>query len=280
MARVKKLVLFLIIFMLAAFVCLSLVSCRKDKELILASTTSTQDSGLFDILIPAFEKATGYKVKVIAVGTGEAIKLGEKGEADVLLVHSRKAEDKFLADGFGINRKDVMHNSFLIVGPKNDPAKIKGLAAVDAFKAIALSQSLFVSRGDDSGTNKLELDLWKKAGIQPTGNWYIESGLGMGETLTIANEKLGYTLTDNATWLAQKRNFILVALSGEDKILYNPYGVIAVNPSKHPALKINYEGAMAFINFITGKEGQKIIKNFGVDEYGEPLFFPDAILMQ
>ncbi|MCL6086812.1 MAG: extracellular solute-binding protein [Actinobacteria bacterium] len=277
MAKVKKLVLFLIIFVLAASVCIPLVSCRKDKELILASTTSTQDSGLFDVLIPAFEKAAGYKVKVIAVGTGEAIKLGEKGEADVLLVHSRKAEDKFVADGFGINRKDVMHNNFLIVGPKDDPAKIKGLAAADAFKAIASSQSLFVSRGDDSGTYKKESDIWGKIDIKPSGNWYIESGLGMGETLTISNEKQGYTLTDNATWLAQKRNFMLTALSGEDKILYNPYGVIAVNPSKHPDLKINYEGAMAFINFITSEEGQKIIKNFGVDKYGEPLFFPDAI---
>jgi tungstate transport system substrate-binding protein len=275
--KVKKLILYLIIFILAAFIFITLASCRKDKELILASTTSTQDSGLFDVLIPAFEKASGYKVKLIAVGTGEAIKLGEKGEADVLLVHSRSAEDKFVADGFGVNRKDVMHNSFLIVGPKDDPAKIKGLSAVNAFKAIASSQSLFVSRGDDSGTNKKELDIWGKADIKPSGSFYIESGLGMGETLTIANEKQGYTLIDNATWLAQKDNFTLIAFTAGEEILYNPYGVIAVNPSKHPALKINYEGAMAFINYITGKEGQGIIKNFGVDKYGEPLFFPDAI---
>lgn len=277
MMRVKKLILCLIIFILAVVTCIALASCSKSKELILASTTSTQDSGLFDVLIPAFEKASGYKVKLIAVGTGEAITLGEKGEADVLLVHSRKAEDKFVADGFGVNRKDVMHNSFIIVGPKDDPAKIKGLTATDAFKAIASNQSLFVSRGDDSGTNKKELDIWGKADIEPSGNWYIESGNGMGETLAIANERQGYTLTDNATWLAQKSNFELVALVGEEEILYNPYGVIAVNPSKHPELKINYEGAMAFVNYITGKEGQEIIRNFGADNYGEPLFFPDAI---
>ncbi|MHB1253481.1 MAG: ABC transporter substrate-binding protein [Candidatus Humimicrobiaceae bacterium] len=275
--RVKKLILCLIIFILVVFTCITLASCSKNKELILASTTSTQDSGLFDVLIPAFEKASGYQVKLIAVGTGEAITLGEKGEADVLLVHSRKAEDKFVANGFGVNRKDVMHNSFIIVGPKDDPAKIKGLTAIDAFKAIASSQSLFVSRSDDSGTNKKELDIWEKVDIKPSGSEYIESGLGMGETLSIANEKQGYTLTDNATWLAQKSNFELVALVGEEEILYNPYGVIAVNPSKHPDLKINYEGAMTFVNYITGKEGQEIIKNFGVDKYGEPLFFPDAI---
>ncbi|MHB1274431.1 MAG: ABC transporter substrate-binding protein [Candidatus Humimicrobiaceae bacterium] len=275
--RVKKLILCLIIFILVVFTCITLASCSKNKELILASTTSTQDSGLFDVLIPAFEKASGYQVKLIAVGTGEAITLGEKGEADVLLVHSRKAEDKFVTDGFGVNRKDVMHNSFIIVGPKDDPAKIKGLTAIDAFKAIASSQSLFVSRSDDSGTNKKELDIWGKADIKPSGSEYIESGLGMGETLAIANEKQGYTLTDNATWLAQKSNFELVALVGEEEILYNPYGVIAVNPSKHPDLKINYEGAIAFVNYITSKEGQEVIKNFGVDKYGEPLFFPDAI---
>ena len=252
----------------------------ENPTLILASTTSTQDSGLFDELIPAFEKVSGYKVKVIAVGSGEAIKLGERGEADVLLVHSRKAEDQFIADGYGINRKDVMHNDFIIVGPESDPAKIKGLeSAAEALKAIADSGSVFLSRADDSGTYKLELSIWEKAQVKPAGDWYIETGQGMGETLIIAREKQGYTLTDNATWFATKSSpgSSLAELVKGDKALYNPYGVIAVNPDKHPDLKINYKGATAFIDFITGEQGQKIIKEFGVVEYGKPLFYPDVI---
>lgn len=255
-------------------------ACTKDAELILASTTSTQDSGLFDELIPAFEKVSVYKVKVIAVGSGEAIKLGVKGEADVLLVHSRKAEDQFVADGYGINRKDVMHNDFIIVGPESDPAKIKGMeSAAEAFKAIADSGSIFLSRADDSGTHKKELSIWEKAQVKPAGDWYIETGQGMGETLIIAQEKQGYTLTDNATWFATKSSpgSSLVELVKGDKALYNPYGVIAVNPDKHPNLKINYKGATAFIDFITGGQGQKIIKEFGVAEYGKPLYYPDVI---
>jgi tungstate transport system substrate-binding protein len=255
-------------------------ACTKDAELILASTTSTQDSGLFDELIPAFEKASGYKVKVIAVGSGEAIKLGEKGEADVLLVHSRKAEDQFIADGYGINRKDVMHNDFIIVGPESDPAKIKGMAlAADAFKAIMVSESIFVSRADGSGTYTKELNIWQRAGLEPGGDWYIQTGQGMGETLRIAQEKEGYTLTDNATWYATKSGpgNSLVELVKGDTLLFNPYGVIAVNPGKHPDLKINYKGATAFIDFITGAAGQKIIKEFGVAKYGQPLFYPDVI---
>jgi tungstate transport system substrate-binding protein len=209
----------------------TMISCNKTakKELILASTTSTDDSGLFDVLLPDFEKATGYKVKLIAVGSGEAIKLGEKGEADVLLVHSRKAEDKFMEDGFGSVRKDVMHNDFVIVGPKDDPAGIKGKSASDAFAAIANSNSIFVSRADKSGTNTKELAIWEKAGIKDTkAEWYIESGQGMGETLTITNEKSGYTLTDRGTWLAMKKNFSLEILVEGDKLLLNPYGVIVV----------------------------------------------------
>jgi tungstate transport system substrate-binding protein len=278
MGKIKKLTAGLIITVVALSACLPLAGCGQSKQLILASTTSTQDSGLFDVLIPTFEKASGYKVKVIAVGSGEAITLGEKGEADVLLVHSRKAEDQFVANGFGINRKDVMHNDFIIVGPGNDPAKIKGLAsAADAFKAIGTTHSIFVSRADKSGTNTKELTLWDKAGVKPEGSWYIETGQSMGETLQISQEKQGYTLTDNATWYAQKANFTLIELVKGDEILYNPYGVIAVNPEKHPDLKINYKGAMAFIEYITGPEGQKIIKDFGVDKYGIPLFYPDVI---
>ena len=276
--KTKVLFVLLIVILIATVLCLPSTGCTKDKELILASTTSTQDSSLFDVLLPAFEEATGYKVKVIAVGTGEAIELGEKGEADVILVHSRKAEDQFVEEGYGVNRKDVMHNDFLIVGPKEDPAQISGMTlAADAFKAIADTKSLFVSRGDDSGTHKKELSVWEKLAVTPSEDWHIETGQSMGETLKITDEKEGYTLTDNGTWLAQKENFTLIELVKGDEILYNPYGVIAVNPEKHPDLKINYEGAMAFINWITGQEGQEIIKEFGVEKYGQPLFYPDAI---
>jgi tungstate transport system substrate-binding protein len=280
MKNFKKAVAVITIAALAIIGCMAATACAKDAELILASTTSTQDSGLFDELIPAFEKVSGYKVKVLAVGSGEAIKLGEKGEADVLLVHSRKAEDQFIADGYGINRKDVMHNDFIIVGPESDPAKIKGMeSAAEAFKAIADSGSVFLSRADDSGTHKKELSIWEKAQVKPAGDWYMETGQGMGETLIIAQEKQGYTLTDNATWFATKSSpgSSLVELVKGDKALYNPYGVIAVNPEKHPDLKINYKGATAFIDFITGAQGQKIIKEFGVTKYGEPLFYPDVI---
>ena len=278
MKKLKVFFVLLIVILIATLLCLPSTGCAKDKELILASTTSTQDSGLFDVLLPAFEEATGYKVKVIAVGTGEAIELGEKGEADVILVHSRKAEDQFVEEGCGVNRKDVMHNDFLIVGPKEDPAQISGMTlAADAFKAIADTKSLFVSRGDDSGTHKKELSVWEKLAVTPSEDWYIETGQSMGETLKITDEKEGYTLTDNGTWLAQKENFTLIELVKGDEILYNPYGVIAVNPEKHPDLKINYEGAMAFINWIIGQEGQEIIKEFGVEKYGQPLFYPDVI---
>ncbi len=266
------------LIMLISAAGLSLSSCANDKELILASTTSTQDSGLFDVLIPAFEKASGYKVKVIAVGTGEAIEMGKKGDADVLLVHSRKAEDQFVQEGYGINRKDVMHNAYIIVGPAEDPAGISGMDdAVEAFTKIYESGSVFVSRADDSGTHKKELAIWEKAQVMPEGEQYIETGQGMGETLKIADEKQAYTLTDNATWLAQKENFTIVELVQGDPILYNPYGVIAVNPEKHPDLNINYDGAMEFVNWITSEEGQNIIREFGVEEYGQPLFYPDAI---
>ncbi len=278
MYRLKRILAMFVVILLVTVMATPLFSCGRDKELILASTTSTQDSGLFDELIPVFEKASGYTVKVIAVGTGEAIELGEKGEADVILVHSRSAEDQFVEEGYGVNRKDVMHNDFLIIGPAEDPAKISGMpSAADAFKAISESQSLFISRGDDSGTNKKELSIWKVAGVTAEGQWYLETGQGMGETLKISDEKQGYTLTDRGTWLAQKDNFSLVELVQGDKVLFNPYGVIAVNPEKHPDLKINYESAMEFANWITGEEGQKIIKEFGVDKFGQPLFYPDVI---
>jgi tungstate transport system substrate-binding protein len=253
----------------------------ENPALILASTTSTQDSGLFDELIPAFEKATGYKVKLIAVGSGAAMTLGQNGEADVLLVHSPAAEDKFVAAGYGIDRKAVMHNYFIIVGPESDPAQIKGMAlAADAFKAIMASESVFISRADGSGTHAKELNIWQRAGLEPGGDWYIQTGLGMAITLQVAQEKQGYTLADNATWYALKKSssgLNLVELVNGDPLLYNPYSVIAVNPAMHTNLKINYKGATAFIKYITGAQGQKLIKNFGVAKYGVPLFYPDVI---
>lgn len=246
------------------------------KNLILATTTSTQDTGLLDVLIPIFEKKTGYFVKTIAVGSGQAMAMGQKGEADVLLVHSPDAEKKFMAEGFGVDRKLVMHNDFIIVGPPSDPAGIKGMkSATEAFKKIAATDSLFMSRGDNSGTHSKEKGVWKAAGVKPEGQkWYQQTGLGMGQTLSVAAEKKGYTLADRGTYLALKKNLGLVILSEGDKVLLNIYHVIDVNPAKWP--KVNAAGAKAFADFMVSKQTQKIIKTFGVDKFGSPLFFPDA----
>lgn len=247
-----------------------------NPNLILATTTSTQDSGLLDVLIPLFEAESGYKVQTVAVGTGQALKMAEEGNADVVLVHAPKSEEAFMGAGFGRDRAPVMHNDFIIVGPDSDPAKIKRLASViDALNAIYDSNSIFISRGDDSGTHKKELDIWAKAELDPTGQaWYLESGQGMGATLTIASEKSAYTLTDRGTFLAQKENLELVLILEGDPPLLNPYHVITVNPEKWP--KVNYDGATAFYKFITNPDTQKIISEFGVEQYGQPLFFPDA----
>jgi tungstate transport system substrate-binding protein len=244
-------------------------------DLILATTTSTQDSGLLDVLIPAFEEKTGYTVKTVAVGSGQALKMGEEGNADVLLVHSPAAEKTLVEAGFGIDRLLVMHNSFLVVGPPADPAGIKGMESVpDAFTKIAEAESTFVSRGDESGTHTKELGYWKKAGIEPAGDWYLESGQGMGATLQIASEKSGYTLTDIATWLAQRSGLTLESMVTDDPSLLNPYHVIAVNPAKWP--KVNAEGAKAFADFLLSAEGQQMIGEFGVAEFGQQLFVPDG----
>jgi len=256
------------------------VSCRtgeKDTEIILATTTSTYDSGLLDELLPVFEEEFGYKVKPIAVGTGEAIAMGERGEADVILVHSRKSEDEFVDGGFGTERYDVMHNDFVIIGPVEDMAGIKGLGAAEAYAAIAGAQAVFVSRGDNSGANKKEISIWEEAGITLEGDWYLETGQGMGATLRIADEKNTYTMTDRGTYLSQQENLILVILVEGDPSLFNPYGIIPVNPEKHPDLEINYQGAMDLVEFITGQEGQDIIREFGKDKFGQPLFYPDII---
>jgi tungstate transport system substrate-binding protein len=248
----------------------------KQRNIILATTTSTQDSGLLDKLIPIFEKETGYFVKTIAVGSGQAMKMGEKGEADVMLVHSPDAEKKFIEQGYGINRRLVMHNDFLIVGPGADPAKIKGVkSSADALKKIASANALFLSRGDNSGTHAKEKTLWKKAGINPDGQkWFQETGLGMGQTLNVAAEKKGYTLTDRGTYLAIQKNLGMEILTEGDSALLNIYHVIEVNSAKWP--KANAEGAKAFADFMVSKKTQDIIKTFGVDKYGSPLFFPDA----
>jgi tungstate transport system substrate-binding protein len=248
----------------------------KQKNIILATTTSTQDTGLLDVLIPIFEKETGYFVKTIAVGSGQAMAMGQKGEADVLLVHSPDAEKKFIADGFGINRQLVMHNDFVIVGPAADPAKIKGTkSSAAALKLIAGANALFVSRGDNSGTHAKEKTLWKKADVNPVGQkWYQETGSGMGQTLNVTAEKKGYTLTDRGTYLSLKKNLGLDILVEGDSALLNIYHVIEVNVDKWP--KVNVAGAKAFADFMISKKTQSIVKTFGIDKFGSPLFFPDA----
>jgi tungstate transport system substrate-binding protein len=243
-------------------------------RLRLATTTSTQDSGLLPVLNPPFEKLTGLKVDVIAVGSGAAIKLGENGDVDVILVHDRKAEDRFVAQGFGVNRRDVMHNDFIIVGPAEDPAGIaKAKSAVEAFSRIAAVSAAFVSRGDASGTNTKELDLWEKTGIRPGGVWYKEAGQGMGAVLIMTSNLNGYTLSDRATYIALKDKTVLKALYQGDPDLYNPYGVIAVNPQKHPG--VSYIAAMRYIAWLTSVEGQNIIREYTLG--GQVLFTPDAI---
>lgn len=246
-----------------------------NPDVILATTTSTQDSGLLDLLIPLFEKDTGYKIKTIAVGTGAALAMGEKGEADVLLVHAPADEKKLVDSGAAIERKLVAHNDFIVVGPKEDPAKVKGTkTAAEALKKIAEAQSIFISRGDDSGTHKKEVALWKAAGVTTDGKWYQQTGQGMGQTLNVANEKNGYTLTDRATFLSLQKNLKLEVLLEGDAPLLNIYHVMLVNPAKFS--KVNAEGAKAFHAFLLSKEGQDAIGKFGVDKYGKPLFFPDG----
>ncbi len=248
-----------------------------NPQLILATTTSTQDSGLLDVLVPAFEKQTRYTVKVIAVGSGAALKLGQDGNADVLLVHSPAAEKTYMANGFGDDRKLVMHNDFILVGPANDPAGIKGAGPADAFKKIAAAGATFIARGDASGTSTKELDFWKNAGFDPKGNkaaWYIETGQGMGATLTVASEKGGYTLTDRATFLANKANLNLEILVEGNNALLNIYHVITVSTAKWP--KVNSAGARAFADYVLSEQGKQLISTFGADKYGQPLFFWDG----
>jgi len=247
----------------------------RSGTVILSTTTSTQDSGLLDTLVPLFERKTGLSVKTISVGTGQALALAARGEADVVLVHAPALERKYVEEGKMQNRRLVMYNDFVIIGPADDPAKIKGLPkAVDALKRIAETQSRFVSRGDKSGTHLLEQALWKQAGIEPKGAWYIESGQGMGQTLGIANDRRAYTISDRATWLAFQKRIDLPILVEKDKPLLNIYSVMEVNPANGP--RINVAGGKAFADFMVAPETQAVIKTFGVDKYGQPLFVPIA----
>lgn len=249
-----------------------------NPELILATTTSTQDSGLLDVLVPEFQRQSGYIVKTISVGTGQAMALGERGEADVVLVHAPDSEKKWMAAGHGVDRRLVMYNDFVIVGPPSDPISLAGAqSAVEAMQKIAANGALFVSRGDNSGTHQLEVKLWKDAGFDPKGqSWYQEAGQGMGAVLTIANEKEAYAITDRGTYLARKQTIDLAILAEGYKTFLNVYHVMVVNPEK--GAHINIDGARAFADFIVAPSTQETISTFGVDKFGQPLFFPAATM--
>ncbi|MHB8050389.1 MAG: ABC transporter substrate-binding protein [Coriobacteriia bacterium] len=280
--RGKAIWRFGVVFLAFALV-FSLAGCAAEEEpvaqepvettdLVLASTTSTQDSGLFDVLIPAFEEAhPEYQVNVIAKGTGEALELGQNKDADVLLVHAKAKEEAFVADGYGTARQDVMYNDFIIVGPASDPAGVKGVAtAAEALKKISYGAAVFISRGDESGTHTAEKALWEKASITPASSWYNSAGKGMGDVLTMASEMTGYTLTDRATYLSMKNDLQLEIVCEGDTVLFNQYGVIPVTDAT------NMEGAQAFADWIVSDEAQTVIGEFGVEEFGAPLFFPNA----
>jgi tungstate transport system substrate-binding protein len=244
------------------------------RTLILSTTTSTQDSGLLDVLVPMFEKATGYSVKTISVGTGQALALAARGEADVTLAHAPALEKKYVADGKMLNRRLVMYNDFVVIGPAEDPARIKGLPAAEALRRLAAAGARFVSRGDKSGTHLLELALWKQAGVEPKPPWYIESGQGMGQTLGIANDRRAYVLTDRGTYLAFQKRVDLPILVEKDRPLLNIYSVMEVNPANGP--RVNAAAGKAFADFVLSPAVQDVIRTFGVDKYGQPLFVPIA----
>ena len=253
------------------------ISADEPKQLLrMATTTSTDNTGLLKAILPAFKEQTGYEIQVVAVGTGKALKMGRDGDVDVVLVHARTAEEKFVAEGYGTKRHDVMYNQFILVGPESDPAQIKtAQSAVEALSLIAKKKIRFISRGDDSGTHKKEQGLWKTAEISPEKKWYFEAGQGMGKIIQIAGELDAYTLSDSGTWLVYKEKSSLKQLYQGDKVLFNPYGIIAVNPKLHS--DINNEGAMALIQWITSKEGQKLIGDFRF--HNEQLFVPNAITL-
>jgi len=275
--------------LLAASLVLTLVlgACapQAPQVLRLATTTSTDDSGLLDAILPVFEEEYNAQVDVVAVGTGQALELGANGDADVVLVHARSREDAFVEEGNGVNRLDVMYNDFVLVGPAADPAGVSGMATTkEALAAIAAAEAIFVSRGDDSGTHTKEKSLWTAAGLELSADagWYNSIGQGMGETLIFANERQGYTLTDRATWLAQQSNLPNLAIvvggatiaENQDSALLNPYGVIPVNPERHEG--INFDLATDFANWLTSVETQELISNFGQEAYGQALFYPSS----
>jgi len=280
--KIKSPVVVLVLLLALA---LTLVGCGQDtskdqpqnKDIILATTTSTQDSGLLDVLVPIFNEQTGYTVKTVAVGTGKALEMGQRGDADVLLVHAPASEKPLVDSKVAINYQLVMHNDFVLLGPPSDPAEVKGTTDIaEAFQKVADSGALFISRGDDSGTNKKELAIWKNTDIEPKAQqWYQETGQGMGASITVANEKQAYILSDRGTYLAQSKNIDLQVVSEGDEVLKNIYHVMQVNPEKFE--RINAEGAQAFVEFMIDKDTQEIIKEFGVDKYGQPLFFPDRL---
>ena len=243
------------------------------RDIRLSTTTSTENSGLLKVILPVFEKQHGVKVHVISVGTGKALELGKNGDVDVVLVHARAAEDKFVADGHGVNRRDVMYNDFILVGALEDPLGLRGSRdVVAAFRKLGEGQTKFISRGDNSGTDQMEKSYWKEAGVAPKGAWFVSAGLGMGEVLTMAGEMKAYTLSDRATYGAYRAKTGLDILVQGDAKMFNPYGIIAVSPKKYP--DINHDGAMKLIDWIVSKEGQELIAGFKVN--GEQLFFPSV----
>lgn len=268
-AKNTKIILFTFIFLLSFYICRA-----RNDIVILATTTSVQDTGLLDVLMQAFKDKTGLTVKAIAVGTGQAIKLGENGEADILWVHSPQDEEKFVKDGYGINRITFMHNDFVILGPKNEPAKVSGAKnAAEAFKKIAVAKALFVSRGDNSGTHKKEKKLWEKSGVVPKKDAYIEVGQGMTQTAMVANEKQAYALCDRSTYLSLKKMLNLVIVFEGSSDLINRYSLILVNPAKFP--KVNAVGGRALFDFLLSPKSKNIIENFGKEQFGQQLFYWD-----
>ena len=276
----KRILAVLMVLVMVLSMAVTLSACGEEEKgsIILATTTSTKDSGLLDAILPAFEEETGYTVEVVSVGSGEAMAMGENGEADVLLVHSPASEAEYVENGHADEdgRMDVMYNDYVVVGPEADPAGIKGDDAIAAFTAINAKAATFISRGDESGTHKKELSIWEKAGITPAGAWYIEAADGMGAVITMADQKVAYTLTDRATWLNVGGDTELVILCEKDPsgVLNNQYGVICVNPEKNE--NINHDGAKAFQNWIVSEATQKLIGEYGVEEYGQALFVPNA----
>jgi tungstate transport system substrate-binding protein len=260
--------------LLSAYCLLTVPGCSSQpaaRTLTLATTTSARDTGLLDVLTPRFKEQSGIEVKVVAVGTGQALELARRGDADVLLVHDPESEEKFMAEGFGATRRPLMYNDFVLVGPPDDPAGVKGeKSIVKAFAQLAAKEAPFYSRGDESGTHLKEKKIWSEDGIEPKGDWYRSAGAGMAAVLRIANEKNGYTLTDRGTYLSQRKNLNLVILSEGDPLLLNRYSVIVVNPAKHP--HVHHPEAVQFLEFMTSSETRKTIAAFGVDLFGEPLF--------